>query len=262
MKRITVLLLPVVMVLSLAISLPVSAHFQLVLPSDDCIAEGESKELDLQLIFTHPMEACHTMDMELPTDFGVFRKGRKESLLNTLEPLSFQHGKAWQTTYKARGFGDLVFYVEPAPYWEPMENKYITQCTKVVVNILGMPTDWDAEIGLKAEIVPLTRPYGLWVGNVFQGIVKMNGEPVPYAEIEVEYLNAAAFSGFVSSVAVEVPADAFITQVIKTDGNGVFTFGIPRAGWWGFAALMEGEEIDGKEQEVGAVMWIKAHQMK
>jgi len=262
MKRIT-LLSVLVLVFALGISFSALAHFQLLLPSDDCIAEGESREVELQLIFTHPMEASHTMDMEMPKDFGVFHKDRKKSLLDTLKPLSFHHGaKAFQATYKTKGFGDFVFYLEPAPYWEPMENKYITQLTKVVVNSLGMPTDWDTEIGLKAEIVPLTRPYGLWVGNVFQGIVKMDGKPVPYAELEVEYLNAAAFSGFVSGVAVEVPADAFITQVIIADGNGVFTFGIPRAGWWGFAALMEGEEISGKEHEVGAVMWIKAYEMK
>jgi len=64
------------------------------------------------------------------------------------------------------------------------------------------------------------------------------------------------------SGAVEAPADPFITQVIKADGNGVFTFGIPRAGWWGFAALMDGDPIKGKDHEVGAVMWIRAHEMK
>jgi cobalt/nickel transport protein len=250
-----------VALLTVGVSLGASAHFQLILPSDDCIAQGETKDLDLQLIFTHPMEASHTMDMGLPADFGVLRNGTKKSLVNTLEALEFQHGKAWQTTYRVRGFGDLVFYLEPAPYWEPMEDKYITQCTKVVVNALGMPTDWDAEVGLPAEIVPLTRPYGLWTGNVFQGTVKKGGDAVPYVEIEVEYLNAAAFSGFVGDVAVEAPADAFVTQVIKADGNGVFTFGIPRAGWWGFAALMEGEEIDGNEHELGAVMWIRARDM-
>jgi hypothetical protein len=28
-----------------------------------------------------------------------------------------------------------------------------------------------------------------------------------------------------------------ITQVVKADANGVFTYGVPFAGWWGFAAL-------------------------
>lgn len=260
MKKVKFLLM-LVCIFVLTISSVSFAHFQLILPSDDCIAEGEEKEVKLQLIFTHPMEASHTMDMEQPKDFGVFHKGKRKNLLKTLEPLDFHHGaKAFQTTYKI-GFGDYIFYLEPTPYWESMEDKYITQITKVVVNGLGMPTDWDVEIGLKAEIVPLTRPYGLWVGNVFQGIVKMDGKPVPYVEIEVEYLNAAAFSGFVSG-AVEVPADPFVTQVIKADGNGVFTFGIPRAGWWGFAALMDGDPIKGKDHEVGAVMWIRAHEMK
>ncbi|HBK59709.1 MAG TPA: DUF4198 domain-containing protein, partial [Firmicutes bacterium] len=60
--------------LALAVSLAVIvaysansvAHFQMVLPSDDLIEEGESNVIQLQLIFTHPAEASHTMDMAKP----------------------------------------------------------------------------------------------------------------------------------------------------------------------------------------------------
>ncbi len=58
-----------------------------------------------------------------------------------------------------------------------------------------------------------------------------------------------------------------ITQVIKTDGNGVFTYAMPKAGWWGFAALTEDEKTmqhEGREYpvEIGAVIWVRTHDME
>ena len=63
---------------------------------------------------------------------------------------------------------------------------------------------------------------------------------------------------------VEAPHDAMITMTIKADANGVFTFGIPRAGWWGFAALGAGGDLkhNGKELSQDAVIWVQALDMK
>ena len=57
-----------------------------------------------------------------------------------------------------------------------------------------------------------------------------------------------------------------ITQVIKADANGVFTYSMPKAGWWGFAALNEDEKKikhNGKMYpvEIGAVIWVKTYQL-
>jgi cobalt/nickel transport protein len=75
--------------------------------------------------------------------------------------------------------------MEPKPYWEPAEDSYIVHYTKTYVSAFDDDAGWDAERGLRTEIVPLSKPFGLWEGNVFQGIVKLAGEPVPYAEVEV-----------------------------------------------------------------------------
>ena len=58
--------------------------------------------------------------------------------------------------------GDNVFCLVPGPYYEAEEDIYIQQITKMVVNSAGFPTDWDAEVGLPTEIVPLDKPYALW----------------------------------------------------------------------------------------------------
>ncbi len=70
-------------------------------------------------------------------------------------------------------------------------------------------------VGLKTEIVPLSRPFGLYAGNVFQGTVKLNGKSVPYAKVEVEYYNKDG--------KVHAPSDYMVAQTIKADSNGVFT---------------------------------------
>ncbi len=39
----------------------------------------------------------------------------------------------------------------------------IAHLTKTVVTAFGDDEGWDAELGLKTEIVPLSKPYGLYV---------------------------------------------------------------------------------------------------
>jgi cobalt/nickel transport protein len=234
------------------------AHFQYLVPSDDMVGQGENRDLTLDLIFGHPFEGEY-MEMVMPAAFGVRVRGRDESLLRALKPVKKDGFSAWRSSYTVRRPGDHVFYVEPAAYFEPAEKSFIVHYTKVVVHALGLEEGWDEEIGLKTEIVPLTRPYGLWTGNVFQGVVKAFGEPVPYAEVEVEYLAEGR---------IEPPADPFITQLIRADENGVFTYACPKEGWWAFAALSEDRvrmaHSDGNSYpvEIGAVFWIKVHDME
>jgi len=233
-------------------------HFGMVMPSDDMVTQTDSKDIALKVMFIHPMEGDY-MNMEKPAKFGVMVKGKETDLLATLKETKMKGLSTWETTYKIKSPGDHIFYVEPKPYWEPAEDCFIVHYTKVVVNSLGLEEGWDEEVGLKTEIVPLTRPYGLWTGNVFQGVVKVKGKPVPYAEVEVEYYNEDG--------KVKWPADPMITQVIKADGNGVFTYAMPRAGWWGFAALNEDEkkikyEGEDKSVEIGAVLWVRTYDMK
>ena len=204
------------------------------------------------------------MNMEKPAQFGVLKGEKKIDLLGALKEVKIKdrsgnNFSAFTGKYKMAGPGDHIFYVEPKPYWEPEEETFIVHYTKVIVNSLGLEEGWDEELGLKTEIIPLTRPYGLWAGNVFQGIVKFNGKPVPFAEIEVEYFNDEA--------RIKTPADPMITQVVKADANGVFTYAMPKAGWWGFAALNTDEKTmkhEGKDYpvEIGAVLWVKTHNMK
>jgi cobalt/nickel transport protein len=210
------------------------------------------------------------MELAKPVEFGVVVNGVKKDLLNTLISQKIKGRTTWKTHYKTKRPGLYVFYMEPQPYWEPAEDSYIIHYTKTVVaaygyeadwdDPIGLKTDgyeadWDDPIGLKTEIVPLSRPFGLYAGNVFQGVVVLKGEPVPHAEVEVEYFNVEGrFSA---------PTDYMVTQTIKADSNGVFTYAVPKAGWWGFAAIStDDRQIKGKDVEIGAVLWANFHEMK
>jgi len=233
------------------------AHFGMAIPSDAMVMQGEGRTVNLELSFSHPFEIIG-MDLERPKALGVVVLGKKQDLLGNLKETRVMGQKAWEVSYRIGRPGVYTFFMEPQPYWEPAEDCFIIHYTKTAVAAFGDTEGWDVEVGLKTEIVPLTMPFGLYAGNVFQGIVKVDGKPVPFAEVEVEYFNEAR--------TVAAPSDYMVTQTIKADPNGVFTYAAPWAGWWGFAALTSadytlkrgGEE---KEVELGAVMWVQFHEI-
>jgi len=249
------------LILGICATIPLYAHFQIILPNVDIIESPQNLTITIDLIFCHPFEG-DVMNMEKPAKFRVIIRGEKmEDLLSALTELKIDGNSTWQTNYKIKQPGDYLFYVEPKPYWEPAEEKFIVHYTKVLVNALGLEQGWDAELGLETEIIPLTRPYGLYTSNVFRGLVKLNGKPAPFTEVEVEYYN--------KEKKYTAPAGPFVTQVIKTDANGVFSYAMPKPGWWGFAALSEREEKmlnkkDGKYYpvEIGALMWVHVEDMR
>jgi len=231
------------------------AHFQEILPSQDVLSDGGTAEL--RLVFTHPMAGKPVMEMVKPKRFGVLVDGKIDDLTASLRATKIDGKTAWDATHDLKKPGAAVFFVEPERYWESAENKWITHYAKVVVDAYASGEGWNAMVGLPVEIQPLTRPTGLWTGNEFRGIVRQDGKPVPFAEIEVEYVNDGS---------VKTPNEAFDTQVIIADQNGVFSYAMPRAGWWGFAALVDGGKTtgpDGKEAgaEIGGLMWVKTTDM-
>jgi cobalt/nickel transport protein len=245
----------VAMVLVLLIAGPACAHFGMLVPSQATVSKADPKTVDLQISFSHPMEMVG-MDMAKPKAFGVLAVGSKEDLLGTLKPIQVMGKAAWSSQFNIKKPGVYIFHMEPEPYWEPAEDCFIVHYTKVVVPAFGDEEGWDKEVGHKIEIVPLTRPFGLYAGNVFQGVVMLDGKKMPYAEVEVEFYN--------KDEKAEAPTEYMVTQVVKSDRNGVFTYAAPQAGWWGFAALTTADsklKKDGKEKavEIGGVIWLYFH---
>jgi len=241
--------------LVLIMASPALAHFGMVIPDKNLVGKSDPKVVNLQLMFWHPMEN-HGMDLVKPQEGGVLLDGKKTNLTNRLEPRKVQGKTTWTLSQKIRRPGDYIFYMTPQPYWEPAEDCFIIHHTKTVVDALGAEEGWDQPVGSKIEIIPLARPYGLWAGNSFTGQVLYKGKPLAGAPVEVEFYNPAGKK--------TTPANAYITQVVNTDQNGVFSYTMPWAGWWGFAALTTDDvklKKDGQDKavEVGGVIWVYAH---
>ena len=242
------------------------AHFQLVYTPEVMLEKPGN--VDFKLVFGHPMENGHTMDMGEPEAFSVTFKGETTDLKDSLKPITWtgahNSAKAYETSYGVKRNGDYIFSLIPAPYYEKSEDIYIQQIAKTYLNKGGMPTGWNEPVGLPTEIVPLNKPYQVFAGGTFTGQLLSEGKPVPGIECEIEYINPAIdmkANAFSKEADGPVPASAIVAI---TDANGLFTFGVPRAGTWGFACLGSGpvKEHDGKELSQDAVLWITASDLK
>ncbi len=234
------------------------AHFGMVIPSDSMVMQDDTKNINVKLSFSHPFELAG-MELVKPKVFTVTTINGEKSLKAKLKKTKIINNTGWQINYKIKRPGAYMFCMEPEPYWEPAEDCYIIHYTKTVVAAFGDDEGWDKEAGLKTEIIPLSKPFGLYKGNVFQGKVLLDGKPVPFSKVEVEYYNEAN--------KLEAPTDYMVTQTIKADANGIFTYAAPIAGWWGFAALNDADfkiKLDGKEKdvEIGAVIWVEFQDLK
>jgi cobalt/nickel transport protein len=229
------------------------AHFGMVIPSDNMVMQQDVRTVDITLSFSHPFEMVG-MSLKKPESFFVFKDGVSQDLKGQLLETKAMGHKAWKIGYKIKRPGAYSFLMQPKAYWESAEDCYIIHYTKTIVAAFGDDTGWDVELGVKTEIVPLSRPFGLYAGNIFQGIVKLNGNVVPFAKVEVEYYN--------KEKKAKAPSELMIAQTIKADQNGVFSYAAPHFGWWGFAALNVSDKKkmhndEEKDIELGAVLWVK-----
>lgn len=234
------------------------AHFGMVIPSEN-IVTPEKKTITVDVSFSHPFEMIG-MNMVKPKQFQMISGNDKIDLLPQLKEGKVMEHQAWTTDIAIKKPGVYSLVMEPEPYWEPAEDLSIIHYTKTVIAAFGDDQGWDEPVGIATEIVPMTRPFGNYAGNSFSGKVLLNGKPVPGAEVEVELYN--------KDKKFTAPSDYHVTQVVKADENGVFTFTCPQPGWWGFSALNEadyklknpaGEE---KGVELGAVLWIYLDEYK
>jgi cobalt/nickel transport protein len=250
------------------------AHFQMLYVEETALQRAEN--LEFALVFTHPFSGGPTMAMGAPRAFSHSSSHGEEKidLSKYLRPVEWQSRDNRTTAYRAsiprelvRSLGDHIFVLEPEPYLETEEDVYIQQFTKLIVNVGGVPGNWSEPQGLPVEIQPLNKPYANWTGGVFRAVVLADGKPVPFAEIEIEYVNHSIDlekNAFGQQDYVTAPQASFKALSTYADAQGIVTIGLPRAGWWGIAALDIGatKTHKGKPLSQDAVLWVQARDMR
>lgn len=209
-----------------------SAHYNMLLLSAPSVERG--KEVTLTYQWGHPFEH-ELFDAPLPESFVVLAPdGTRTDLLKKLNKTTDKTGKKEATTYmmpfKPEEPGDYVFVLHTPPIWMAAEGEYYEDTVKVVLHV-QVQKGWDQRAEPGFEFTPLTRPYGLVPGTVFQAqLARRTADSGPAPDVlaamltEIERYNAIPPKA--------LPADEFITRVVKTDNSGVVTCDLPEPGWW------------------------------
>ncbi len=95
-----------------------------------------------------------------------------------LKPATIIGHQAWRAVYEVEQPGVYQFAMEPALFQSrgrPLHHPLYQDCR----GCFGDEKGWDVPLGLKMEIIPLTRPFADYSGNIFQGRVLLDGKPVP-----------------------------------------------------------------------------------
>lgn len=204
-----------------------AAHFNMLLPQTASAKKGEALTISYQ--WGHPFEH-QLFDAPQPQSLIVLSPdGKRAEMTDKLEKIARRAGSQDVTAYRVRFTpdqrGDYIFILKTPPIWMEEDGEFLQDTVKMVLHVQAQKS-WDA-VGGGFEFVPLTRPYGLRPGMVFQ--VEMPRRSVADSGaalglVEIERYNVAAPK--------KLPPDEFITRTVRLDANGVATTTLAEPGWW------------------------------
>jgi uncharacterized GH25 family protein len=222
------------------------------------VSSPQYKELHVSIAFGHPF-AQQAADMDLVQMFAAIRypleaggQTIRREFLDTLRPAKYLKKNAWAGTVPLPDPGLYQLVLETRPYWEEKQGIFLQQFAQMLVPVQGYEYGWEIPVGLKLEILPLTRPFGLTAPALFTGRVLLDGKILPDTPVPIEYLNMDKRT---------VPSPYHQTQRLRTNEHGIFSFVCPHPGWWGFAAVTAGDPLKGPDgqstdTELSGVLWM------
>ena len=215
-----------------------AAHFNMLLPQTASAKKGETLTITYQ--WGHPFE--HEL-FEAPQPQSLIVLGpdgkrveltdkfEKTTRSNRARSASKGNDKdvtAYQLRFTPQQRGDYVFVLRTPPIWMEEDGEFLQDTVKMVLHVQAQK-GWDAAAG-DFEFVPLTRPYGLRPGMVFQveAAIRQGQERTADTRqrmmVEIERYNAAPPK--------KLPPDEHITRTVRLDVNGVATTTLTEPGWW------------------------------
>lgn len=250
-----VLPLPVALTVLVLAASPTLGHYNMLLLSSPSVKKGEAVTLTYQ--WGHPYEH-ELFDAPAPQSLTVIAPdGKRTDLTKALEKTSVpgKDGKpvtAYRLRYTHGQRGDYFFELRTPSIWMPEDEKFL-QDTAVVCLHVQAENGWD-RIVLRGplEVRPLTRPYGLQPGMVFQvETTRRDATGLGHKEsdkgwlpgkdvIEAELYHAVAPK--------ELPAEEFRTRVVRPSRSGVATCSLTEPGWWAVTVV---HHYEGKQDRDG-----------
>jgi uncharacterized GH25 family protein len=239
------------------------AHYHMLLPDRHSVKAGDKVVVTYQ--FGHPFEH-ELFDTEKPVKaFAVDPDHKSVDLLPSFEKAELPGGEgkkvaAFRFNFQPPGRGDYTLIVESPPIWMADEKHFVRDVCRLVIHV-ETQKGWD--VGLidakPFTLLPLTRPYGLRPGTVFQTQVpEASGGLISYCAAEVERYNPTPPTA--------LPPDEHRTLALKTDRTGVVTCSLLDPGWWSITVTRRlprfekaiTKEHDGKEYPVidRATLWV------
>ncbi len=219
---------------------PMRAHYNMLLPSIPWAKKGEA------VTFTH--QWGHPFEHEL-SDAPALRKlyvidpdGKRTDLAKTVEAIKLPgaDGKpvtAHRFTFTPPRRGDYTFILAAEPVCLADMQESVEDVVRVVLHVQTQ-NGWDVASGEPVELLPLTRPYGLLPGMVFQARAVHAPRPTRAAPTPVSLAGAPVeYERYNARPNKIMPPDELITFRTKTDPAGVLTCSLPDAGWWGITVL-------------------------
>jgi uncharacterized GH25 family protein len=207
-----------------------AAHFNMLLPQSASAKKGETVTLTYQ--WGHPFEH-QLFDAPQPQSVIVLcpdgkRLDLTDKLVKTTRKAGSKDVTAYELRFAPQERGDHVFVLQTPPIWMEEDSEFLQDTVKMVLHVQSQK-GWDAVVG-DFELVPLTRPYGLRPGMVFQveAAVRPEGKRTEDREqrmmVEIERYNPEPPK--------KLPVDEHITRTVRLDRNGVATTTLNESGWW------------------------------
>jgi len=232
----------IVLVMPGVMSNTVQAHYSMLFPQVASVRRGQ--EVTILFQWGHPFE--HQLgNATAPQRLTAWSpSGKRADLTKTLEEVTVPgpEGKkvrAFQCRFMPEERGDFVFILHGSPIWMEEDHEFFVDTVQVVLHV-QVQKGWDASLGKGLEMTPLTRPYGLQPGMVFQARILADGQALAGTTVEVERYNVTP--------PASLPPDEHITRTAKTDPSGVVTVSLMEPGWSGLTATrtLGKKERDGK----------------
>ncbi len=254
-RRPTSAVLPLAALCAMAAAPGVEAHIVSLIPDRPAVRLHDRAAGTIS--FGHPFEH-EIRDMAPPESLKVHAPGGSViDLVPRLETEKVAGPEGKEAARYRFGFepgerGDFLIALAARPRFVADEGVFLRDFVKVVVHVQG-ERGWDRAIGDPLEVVPLTRPYGLRPGAVFQARALLDGKPIEGEVCEIERYNAERPRS--------MPEDEFITRTVRTGPGGLIAATLDEPGWWSITVASRqrsARTAEGKEapRTLRATFWV------